>query len=1097
MFKSSSQVSRRERPRAPWPGSWWLFCAMLAALLAGPAQAQVRGAAAPGKAVLQIELGGHSAPVRRLAVSAARGLIVTAGDDKTARVWDLNSHELRQVLRPPVGDGETGRLYGAAFHPDGSRVAVAGSTGTTTGGHRILVFAPDTGQLIKQFDALGGDVKNLRYTPDGRLLLAVYAGENHLRAFDAEGREVFGQALPGLAYGLDVTSDGRIAVATLAGTVHLFRQQGDTLVADGELRGEGHPVSVAFSPDGTRLAVGYFDPANRTPPQVFDLASRRAILRLEPARLEAGNLMTVGFSGDGTMLLAGGTGYRQAGEHALHVFDARNGAALGEHLLATNSIFDLAAVAPRSTAFVAFDGSWGVIDLQPGKVRSTGAGLADLRGPRNLRINADATQIGFSFDLGRHFSVFDLKRREIRPGPLPDGLNEPRTKRGFFGGATWENERKPSINGQSIPLASDEVGRSIAYLNNSDEALFGSSKALMAITADGGVRWRTATNAEVLAINVRADDKLALTAMSDGTIRWWDIQQGRLVLSLLPRPDGRWVLFGPDGSYDASAGADRIVGWSVNRDDGALADYFSLNRFRDRFHRPTAIDSLLGLSIAPASAPVAALPAPAQSSGAAPAATGPGQAGGTGIAVEKPGQPAAPVAGGATAAPAAAPLPGPAPARPAAVDLQRVTFPPVLGAVDLKGLKRRNDSVQIPFTIRAKGKPQVEVRIDGRPSVDARIVLPPSFTGRERAIAELRAPAEGSVIQIIARDENGTSEPLGFKMPAPVPPAAPEAGTAPASAAGSATPAGSAAAAPAAVIAVPAVIDPVTASPLQLAQTLALAAPSVAAAQVPPPPPAPPTPPAANKRGPRLFVLAIGISQYKRPDYQLGLADKDSRDFVRAVTAQQGRYYAQVNAKVLTNEKATRAQVIAGLDWLAKEVGPDDVGMLFMAGHGVNAPDGQYYFIPYEGQHEQLAATGVPEQTIRSTLGRMRGKALFFVDTCYAGNALGNFQTASRELAKLANNLAASENGVIVFASSSGRQLSEENDAWGNGAFTKALIEGLSGKADLTRSGRITYKGLDYYVSDQVSRLTEGRQTPVTISPVGVPDFAIASVRQI
>ena len=128
----------------------------------------------------------------------------------------------------------------------------------------------------------------------------------------------------------------------------------------------------------------------------------------------------------------------------------------------------------------------------------------------------------------------------------------------------------------------------------------------------------------------------------------------------------------------------------------------------------------------------------------------------------------------------------------------------------------------------------------------------------------------------------------------------------------------------------------------------------------------------------------------------------------------------------------------------------------------------QYYFVPYEGSHEQLEQTGLPEAAIRDTLGRMRGKALFFVDTCFGGNVVGNFATASRELARMANDLAAAENGVVVFASSSGKQLSEENDPWGNGAFTKAVLAGLSGGADLTRTGRITFKGLDFYVSEEV-----------------------------
>ena len=100
--------------------------------------------------------------------------------------------------------------------------------------------------------------------------------------------------------------------------------------------------------------------------------------------------------------------------------------------------------------------------------------------------------------------------------------------------------------------------------------------------------------------------------------------------------------------------------------------------------------------------------------------------------------------------------------------------------------------------------------------------------------------------------------------------------------------------------------------------------------------------------------------------------------------------------------------------------------------------------------------------------------------------------TTNRDLTRLGNDLASSENGIVVFASSTGRQLSEENDAWGNGAFTRAVVDGLSGKADLQRTGRVTFKALDLYVSEAVSRLTEGRQTPVTISPIGVPDFAVA-----
>ena len=53
---------------------------------------------------------------------------------------------------------------------------------------------------------------------------------------------------------------------------------------------------------------------------------------------------------------------------------------------------------------------------------------------------------------------------------------------------------------------------------------------------------------------------------------------------------------------------------------------------------------------------------------------------------------------------------------------------------------------------------------------------------------------------------------------------------------------------------------------------------------------------------------------------------------------------------------------------------------------------------------------------------------------------------------------------------------------------------GLNGKADFQRSGRITLKGLDYYIDERVKQLTGGKQSPVSIAPGGVPDFPIAVV---
>lgn len=1003
-----------------------LMFALLSLSFATPATAAARPQ-------VQIELGAHAGPVRRIAVSVRKGIALTASDDKTARIWDLATGELKLILRPAIGDGEIGRMYGAAIHPSANVVAIAGTTSKGRSGHKILLFSVITGQLLESYDARGGDIKKLAYSPDGHLLIATYTGDNGIRAFNSAGEMVFEERFAGRSYGLDVAKNGLVAASSMDGLIHIYKVERGTLRSLRKIKGNGKlPVAVAFSPDSAKLAVGYFiGTESDGRPEIFNVQTGRSLQRLEMPSRKEGNLMSITFSPDGQRIIAAGLAYRGSREFQAYEFDAQSGELVREQLLASNSIVDLVPIDGKRVAYASYDGSWGTIDTAAGGVRSTGGNLADLRGSANLLISSGSRRVGFNFDFDKTPAWFDFEKRLLTIGKAPPELKPANIKSGFFSRPRWEDINDPEINGAKIKIARDEVGRSLASFNQSDDAVFGTSKALYRIAENGSIRWRVPLAGEARGVNITSDDRTIVTAMSDGTIRWWQASDGAALMALMPQRNGQWVVWTPTGQFDASAGADRNVGWSVNRADAPVADYFSLNRFRDQFSDPDKIDSVLGSQIKQRKVPQSSVQAPPKTVPPLPP-----------VAVIKPIRSKRPVS------------------------IEAIRFPPVLSAIGLTTLEAAGRSLQIPFTIRAEGKATVEVRINGRPAQNATIRLPQRSDGVSEALATVATPTPGTLIQLIARDEFGVSEPLSFQL---------------AQAANSTS--------IAALQAVPAITAPAPVAPSAdrgVKQGIAPIAPPPL-----PPPLAVPVVPAAAQ-GPRLFVLSIGISEYSKPEYQLGLAAKDSRDFVTAVQAQKGRYYSDVIARSITNEQATKANVLSSLAWLSQSVGPDDVGMLFMAGHGINAPDGQYYFMPYEGNHLKLAASGVPETSIRNTLGSMRGKALFFVDTCYAGNALGNFQTASRELARLANNLAAAENGVIVFASSSGRQLSEENDAWGNGAFTKALIEGLGGRADLTNTGRITYKGLDFFISEEVSKLTDGRQTPVTIAPVGIPDFAIA-----
>jgi Caspase domain len=253
----------------------------------------------------------------------------------------------------------------------------------------------------------------------------------------------------------------------------------------------------------------------------------------------------------------------------------------------------------------------------------------------------------------------------------------------------------------------------------------------------------------------------------------------------------------------------------------------------------------------------------------------------------------------------------------------------------------------------------------------------------------------------------------------------------------------------------------------------------------------------AAERKPHLFVLAIGVSQYQRPDLRLNFADHDAEQFVAAMEAQRGKRYAEVTTKLLVNGDATQAGVKTGLAWLASQAAADDVGVLFLAGHGVQTPDQAYSYAPADFDPEHQRETGVDYRSIRAALDAFStagNKVLFFVDTCYAGGALGPNLAASNGAALIAA-LSRPGYGIVVLSASKGDQLSYEDPLWRDGAFTTALLEGIvQAKADAAQTGDITILNLGGYVTQRVRVLTNRRQEPMFIMPGGgVVDFAVAS----
>jgi len=244
-------------------------------------------------------LRGHTSDVLAAAFSADGGAIASLSMDGTLRYWDAGEAERGGVYRAH-GDF----VYQAVFHPDGRRAASASWDGTakvwdTASGRTLFEVAHGYDPKQKR----NTTVSTVAFSPDGKLLASV-GRNNTLRLTDAEtGKPIAEWAVPAFDWKpgrLAFSPDGTLlACGCCDYTIRLFDIR--TKVEVAKLEGHHDAVrSVAFSPDGRRLATGAdcADPAIR----IWDVVER-VCLRELPGHTDV--VYDLKFAPDGRSLFSG------------------------------------------------------------------------------------------------------------------------------------------------------------------------------------------------------------------------------------------------------------------------------------------------------------------------------------------------------------------------------------------------------------------------------------------------------------------------------------------------------------------------------------------------------------------------------------------------------------------------------------------------------------------------------------------------------------------------------------------------------------------------------------------------------------------------
>jgi hypothetical protein len=206
--------------------------------------------------------------------------------------------------------------------------------------------------------------------------------------------------------------------------------------------------------------------------------------------------------------------------------------------------------------------------------------------------------------------------------------------------------------------------------------------------------------------------------------------------------------------------------------------------------------------------------------------------------------------------------------------------------------------------------------------------------------------------------------------------------------------------------------------------------------------------PAAAQEAPSAhsFAFIAGANRGGPQQQDLRYAEEDARRLAEVITS-LGRFPAR-NVQLLT--APTRAQFLAGLDRLAREVGQ-------ARGGGAQVQVLFYYSGHARSDAISLGAEELPLHELRERLLALPATVtIAALDACQSGafSRIKGVESTADFSFNSVNRL--TNAGIAVMASSSATELSQESEQLRSSYFTHHLLVGLRGAGDADRDGRVT-----------------------------------------
>lgn len=526
---------------------------------------------------------GHSDAILKIAFSPDGRYIASLSDDQKIKLWEvISGKEVRSF------DGLSGRGYSIAFSPDGRKLISSSSQGIkmwdiNTGAEiptlpdytQQIVFSPDGKQIavtrqynsIKLRDALTGkEIKTLlgdrafesfAFSPDGKKIVS--GGWGKIWVWDWKtGKEIRVIKEPPAASitSIEFSPDGSKIAVLSRNTVKLW----DIEIGMQVRAFPGHfdwVSSITFSPDGKQLVITGTD-------KIIKLLNVETGEEIRILQGHSKPVLSVKFSPDGKLLASAGA------DQSIKLWNAETGEEIRTLERHSSPVLS-ATFSPngRQIATAAVDQTvklWNTHDAE--------------REIRTLQSSSSRVEsIAFSPD-GRLMVSASTNNIKLWD---PETDAELRTLTGhsdFVKTVTFSPDGKTIASGgwdSAIKLWDAETGENIRTIPEAHDGSVSSlvfspdGQIIASASTDKTVKlWSATTGAEIKilqghnflveSVTFSPDGKIIASASRDKTIKFWDAITGSEISTLEGHSGEVWsVAFSPDGKQLVSAGEDKTI----------------------------------------------------------------------------------------------------------------------------------------------------------------------------------------------------------------------------------------------------------------------------------------------------------------------------------------------------------------------------------------------------------------------------------------------------------------------------------------------------------------------------------------------------------